>query len=747
MARPVMKKILKDDIDRVTGRAVVTGFAKYAAEHEITGINYGVLVGSNITSGRILAIDTRTAENAPGIVSVITHLNTPKVPAYDYEAGSKPIQSPIGGKGLQIFNGPYVYFNGQPIALVIADTFERATYAASLVKARYEKNEPTTNFDEAGQSIEALTGDRYKDYVRGDAEAFKSGPVTIDEEYLVPIEVHSPMELHATTAMWTGDDKVTVYDKTQGLEGTQRSIMTAFKLKEEDVQVYAPFVGGGFGSALRTWPHVIAALLGAKKTGKPLKLVLTRPQMFYMVGYRPYTKMRIQASAEKNGKLIGLSHTADSVTSMYEEFNERSVGVSRIMYACPNVFTRYRVFPFNISTPTWMRGPGEATGAFALECALDELSYKLNIDPIELRLINYAKTDPDTGKPYSTKFLKEAYKMGADKIGWKERSAEPAAMKEEGWQLGYGMSTGVFGAHRGTAKVLARLLADGTLTVQSSVSDSGPGTATSMTRIAADAMGMDISKIKFELGDSSMPPGPTQGGSSTTATLGSAVHEVCMTLKSKLVDLVKENPVFHTTEIHNVKPGDIMLDSGNVVLKADRSKKLSFADVLKSNNLPHLELTQESKPNDEMKDYVAYSYSAHFVKVWVHPLNGMVRIKQVAIAGDAGKIISYKTAESQMIGGAIGGIGMALMEEGVIDDRYGRWINDNFADYHVPIQADVPHIDALFVDKPDFILNPIGAKGMGEIALIGFAAAVANAVYHATGKRIRDLPITPDKLI
>lgn len=736
------KHAFKDD-DRVTGKAVVTGMAKYAAEHSVANITYGVLVEAAITKGSITAMNTKAAENSPGVIAVITHLNAPPVPGYD--AGGNPSKGPTGGKGLQIFNGPQIYFNGQPIALVIADTFERAVLAASLVKAQYKKENYQTDFSQAGKSVAALDGVKYKDYVRGDGEAYKNAPVKIEAEYTVPIEVHSPMEIHAIIAQWNGDDKVTVYDKTQGVKSTQQSIMNAFKLKEENVQVYAPFVGGGFGSALRTWPHSIAALIGAKKTGRPVKLMLTRNQMFLMVGYRPYTYQKIGLGATSDGKLMGISHQADSITSMYEEFNERSVDVSKILYACSNVLTRYHVFPFDISTPTWMRGPGEATGAFAIESALDELSYALNIDPIELRLRNYAETDPQTNKPYSSKFLKEAYQLGADKIGWKQRDPTPASMKQGEWLVGYGMASGTFGAYRGTAKALARIFADGTLMVQSAVSDSGPGTATSMTKVASNVMGIPGNKITFQLGDSSLPPGPTQGGSNTTATLGSAVHDVCTTLKQKLVTLAKE--VFHTTQIHSVKMEDLLFEDGHMTLATDKTKRISYADLLKENKLNQLEVTEESKPNDKMKDYVVYSYSVHFVKILVHPATGVIKIDKVATAVDAGKIISAKTAESQMIGAVVGGIGMALMEEGVIDNRYGRWVNNNFADYHVPVQADVPHIDALFVDKPDYIFNPIGAKGMGEVGIVGFAAAVANAVYHATGKRIRELPITPDKII
>lgn len=733
-----------EDDDRVTGKAIVTGKAKYAAEHEIANITYGVLAGSTIAKGSIAAMDTKAAEKAPGVIAVITHLNSPGAPGFEPGVNAK---GPVGGKPLQLFDGPEIYYNGQPIALIIADTFERAVYAASLVKAQYKKETHQTDFKEGGKAVEALEGARYKDYIRGEVDAYKNAPVKIESEYIIPIEVHNPMELHAITVKWDAEDKVTVYEKTQGVKSSQRNIMNAFKLKEENVQVYAPFVGGGFGSALKTWPHTIAALMAAKKTGRPLKLMLTRNQMFLMVGYRPYTLQKIAVGANTDGKLVGISHSADSITSMFEEFNEGTVNFSRIMYACPNVVTRYRVYPFNIGTPAPMRGPGPATGAFGLECALDELSYSLNIDPIELRLINYAEKDPQSDKPYSSKFLKEAYQLGADKIGWKDRNPKPASTKEGEWLVGYGMATGVFGANRGTGQVQAKIFADGTLLVQSAVSDSGPGTSTSMTIIAADMMGMPTSKVSFVLGDSSLPPGPTQGGSNTTATLGSAVHDVCISLKKKLAELVKENPIFHTTEIHSVKAEDLVFENGYIMLATDRAKRILYTDVLKQHKLNQLEVTEESKPDERMKDYIAFSYSAHFVKLRVHPVTGVIKIDRAVAAVDAGKIISPKTAESQMIGAVVGGIGMALMEEGILDNRYGRWVNNNFADYHVPVQADVPHIEAVFVNETDPILNPIGVKGMGEVGIVGFAPAVANAVFHATSKRIRELPITPDKLI
>jgi xanthine dehydrogenase YagR molybdenum-binding subunit len=734
-----------EDGDRVDGRAKVTGAARYTAEFDIKGLSYGVLVSSNVTRGAIKAMDTKAAEKAPGVLAVITHLNAPKVPGY--ETTVHPTKGPTGGRGLQVFGDEHVRFNGQPVALVIADTFERATHAASLVKVAYDKENHQTNLHQVQKESKPLEGQRYGNNIRGKEDGYKEAPVKIEAEYVVPMEVHHPMELHATIAVWDGEDKVKVYDKTQGVKATQRNIMQAFKLPEQNVQVIAQYVGGGFGAALRTWPHTIAAVMGAKVTGRPLKLVLNRSQMFWLVGYRPHTLQKIGLGATPDGKLLGITHEAISHTSNYEEFTEGTVNISRLLYACPNVTTRYKVFPLDMSTPTWMRGPGEATGAFALESALDELAYALNMDPIELRLRNYAETDPQRNLPYSSKFLKEAYQLGADRIGWKDRNPKVGSMKEGEWQVGYGMGTGVFNANRGTARALVRLTDDGRLLVQSAVSDSGPGTATAMTQVAAQAMGIPSSKITFELGDSSLPPGPTQGGSTTTSTLGAAVYDASMALKNKLAALLKDDPLFHTATIHEVKTDDLSFENDTIFLKTDRSKRITYADLLKKKGLKELEVTEESKATEEQRKYASYSYSVHFVKVLVHPVTGVIRIARVVCAADAGKIISPKQAAGQMIGGAVGGIGMALMEEGVVDHRYGRWVNKDLADYHVPVHADVPVIEAVFVDKPDPVLNPIGAKGMGEIALIGFAAAVANAVYHATGKRIRSLPLTLDKII
>ncbi len=704
------KSAQTDGLSRVDGRLKVTGAARYSAEFNIKGLTYGVLVGSTIAKGSIKSLDTKQAERAPGVLTVITHLNSPKVPGY--QDGK-----PTGNGVFKIFYDNKIYFSGQPVALVVADSFERALFGASQVKAQYNQDNHQTNLRANVNTAKAPHGDGT--YKRGTEDAWKTAPVKVEQEYIIPSDIHNPMELHAIIAQWDGDDKLTVWDKTQGVQDARDEIAQIFKLKKENVQVNSKFVGGAFGSALRTWPHEVAAIIAAKALNRPVKVVLSRADMFTSVGYRPHTWQKIGIGATADGKLVGITHEAIGQTSTYENFTEGTVGVSQSLYACPNVNTSYKLVALDVGVPTWMRGPGEATGAFALESALDELSYQLNIDPIELRMRNYAQTEPQGGKPFSSKYLDEAYKMGAEHIGWNDRSPKPGTVNENGWLVGYGMGGGMFGAYRDGATVKAIMMADGNLILQTAVSDIGPGTGTAMVSIASEMMGIPAEKIRFDMGESSLPQAPTQGGSSITASVGSAVYAVCKDLKEKFQQLI-----------------------GN-----GGTDKPDYAQVLKQHNLAKLQVTSSAQGGDERKKYAMFSWSVHFVRVKVHPATGVIKIDKVACVADSGHIVSPKTARSQIIGGAIGGIGMALMEEVVFDHRYGRIVNNNFADYHVPVNADIPQIDALFVNKPDPYINPMGAKGMGEIALIGMASAVANAVYNATGKRVRDLPITPDKLI
>lgn len=723
------------DTDRVDAREKVTGAAKFSAEYTIPGIAYGVLVGSTVAKGAISSFDGKAAERAPGVLAVITYQNALKVPAF--HSGENPREKATWSGGLKIFYDQKIYYYGQPVALVIADSLERASEAAKLLKIKYTKAVHQTDLHASGLATAANAMPVV--YTRGEGDVFRNAPVFIEGEYVIPIEVHNAMEPHATIAVWEGVDQVTVYDKTQGVKSTQQRIAEAFALKEEKVRVITQFVGGAFGSASRTWPHVLAAVLGARQVGRPLKLVLHREQMFNNVGYRPWSIQQVGIGATKEGKLVGITHLSRSQTSAYENFREGLPNVSRFLYACPHVSTRHQLDVLDLSTPTWMRGPGPSSGAFALESALDELSYALDMDPLELRMRNETAVNPELNLPFSSRFLMDCYRMGAEKIGWWQRNRQPRSMQEEGWLVGYGMASGFYGASKSGASIGARMDASGKLILQSAVSDMGAGTTTTMTLIAAQQMGLPVAKIEFQLGDSILPPGPSQVGSRTTSALGSAVHDVCKVLQSRLADLAIDKGHFH-----NVRKQDIVFRDGFI---AAANQKITYAELLQSAGVPSVEIVLESKEDNQAGKFSMYSFSAQFVKVRVHPHTGVVRMARSVVALDAGRIVSEKTAESQMIGGAVGGIGMALTEEAVIDQRFGRIINDNFADYHVPVNADTPKVEVLFVNKPDPVINPLGAKGIGEVAIVGFAPAVTNAIFHATGKRIRQLPVTPDKLI
>jgi len=724
------------NINRVDGFAKVTGSATYSAEYKTAGVVYACLVGSTIAKGRIKTIDTKKAEWAPGVLAVITHLNVDKPAGYE-----KAKDKHNFGQPLQIFKDDSVLYYDQPIALVIADTFERMRYAASLIKADYFKEEHSTELKKAAEKEKKVETDKGNDYHRGEHDGYKNAEVVLETEYTIPTEVHNPMELANIIAKWDGNKPI-LYTKSQGVEGTRRSVAGVFGVPVEDVEVHAEYLGGAFGMGLHTWPYEIAALIGAKKLNRPVKLVLHREQMFTNVGFRPYTIQKMGLGATKDGKLTGLTHEAVAMTSSYEDFMEGTVNMSRFIYDCPNVSTRYRIVPLDTCTPIWMRGPGEATGSFALESAMDEMAYKLNLDPIEFRKLNYAEKDQEQNKPWSSKFLLECYEGGMERIGWKNRKNEPGSVKEGNWLVGYGMGTGTFGCYRSATSVKAKFLTNGDLVLQCSVNDMGPGTATMMTAIGAEVIGLPSENVIIEMGKSGLPKGPTQGGSATTSSVGSAVHDACNLLLNKIIELGSKNPA-----LKGIALTDLTFENGAVSSKKDKSKSVTLAALLSSNKLEDFEVENVSKAAEEAKKYSIYSFSVHFVKVLVNPNLGKIRLAHVVSCADIGTVISQKTSAGQMFGGAVGGIGMGLMEALEIDHRFGRPINNNFADYHVPVNADIEKQEVFFVNKKDPISNPMGTKGLGETALVGMAPAIANAVFNATGKRVRDLPITLDKII
>ncbi|GAA4055129.1 xanthine dehydrogenase family protein molybdopterin-binding subunit [Hymenobacter glaciei] len=741
-----LKKQIGAGMNRVDGRLKVTGAATYSAEYELPGITYAVLVGSTIAKGRLTSIDTKAAERAPGVLAVITYLNAPKLPGPKPE-GKDPSQPQTVGNPLQVLANDRIRFNDQPIAVVVADTLERARYAAGLVKAQYAQEAHQTNL-EANKEKAFLPTQAKKnpkspaaDYQRGQVDAYKTGALKLEAEYVIPTEVHHPMELQAITAHWEAPDRLTLYDKTQGTMATRRDFAKQWGLPEANVKVIATFVGGAFGNALHSWPHESAAVMAAKVVNRPVKLMLTREQMFTMVGYRPYTWQKIGMSATADGKITAITHESIGQTSTYEEFTESTLGQTRMMYQSPNLTTRYRLAALDIGSPIWMRGPGEATGAFALESAMDEMAFLLKIDPMEFRLRNYTDQDPEKNKPWSSKYLKECYQAGAERIGWNKRQLKPGMLRDGEWLVGYGMGVGTFGAHRGSSKAAAQLLPNGTVLLQSAVTDIGPGTGTAMTQIAADTLGLAPERIRFEWGNSDFAQAPTQGGSAIVNTVGPAVQDACLALKDKLRELAAaSNGAFAAA-----RKEDVAFADGYLTLNGNPTARANYADLVKQAG--GTAVTVESKAGSDGQKYSMYSFSVHFAEVRVHPLTGEVRVSKLVSCADAGTIINEKTAGNQMKGGAVGGIGMALMEHAIIDDRFGRYITKDLADYHVPVHADAPAVEVFFVNQPDPYVNALGTKGIGEIATIGVAPAIANAVFNATGKRVRELPITPDKLI
>lgn len=736
-----MNQVIGQARKRVTGKLKVTGSAKYAAEFPVENVTHGVMTTSTIAKGRIVNIDTKEAQALPGVIAVITHQNAPQLPFKEIPQEQR-ISTASPGEYPQTLYTDRIYFYGQPVAVTVAETLEQAEQAASLIKVEYQQEQHNISVEQAKANGQLITPERRPDKSRGDAEtALAEAEVSIDAEYKVPTEHHNPIEPHATIAIWSGDN-LTIYDKTQWVKSVGQHLGSVFGIPQENIEVISPFIGGAFGCAGRVWQQTTIAPIAAKVVGRPVKLVLSRKQMFSMTGHRPYTLQRIAMGANKDGTLTSIIHEATGEVAQFETYTEKVLNATRFLHACPNVQTKYRLAKLDISAPTFMRAPGEAQGVYALESALDELAYELGIDPLELRQINYAENDPESNLPWSEKALRECYQKGAKVFGWSQRNPQPRSMSDNGILIGYGMATGTYPMLRFRAVAKARILKDGTAVVQSAASDMGPGTYTTMTLIASECLGIPSDRITFELGDSSLPFAPPHGGSMTTASVGSAVKAACEEARSQALALARK-----TTLFAGVKSNDFKAQDGRIFDKQNPTQSLSYQEILTQANQDSIEAKATSEPGNEKQQYSMHSFGANFVEVRVDELLGVINVTRVVSAVDVGKIINPHTSRSQTIGGVVGGIGMALHEHTYQDARYGNYVNANLGEYLVPVNADIPEIEAIFCGEPDYHANPLGARGIGEIALVGVAAAVANAVYHATGKRVRDLPITPDKLL
>jgi len=639
-------------------------------------------------------------------------------------------------------------FNGQPVALVVAETFELARYAASLVRVDYKAEPHETDLN--AQRSKAYNP-KAREYIeppiqpRGDAEkAFSKAAVKVEAEYSAPAEHHNPMEPFATTVVWEAGGKLTIYDKTQGPGNNQRYVSKVFDLHSDDVCVLSPFVGGGFGAGLRPQYQLFLAVMAAIGLRRSVRVSLTRQQMFTF-GHRPQTLQRIKLGAAADGRLKALMHEALAETSRFEDYSEQVVNWSSELYQCRNVRLGYKVAQLDVYTPSDMRAPGAAWGLYAIESAMDELAWKLRMDPLELRLRNYTEKDLNTGKKFSSKQLRQCYQQGAERFGWSRRNPEPRSMREGNSFIGWGMATGVWEAWQLPANAKAVLTADGKLTVGSATADIGTGTYTIMTQIAAETLGLPIADVTFQLGDSRLPQAPVEGGSFTAATIGSAVKAVCEAVRKKVFLLarrIRNSPLAHT------RLKDVTFADGYVRLHSDPKVGVSITDAMRQRKVASIEEETAVVPNESKQSrYTRHSHTAVFAEVKVDEDLGSIEVSRVVSAVAGGRILNPKTAKSQIIGGIVWGIGMALEEESVIDQNFGRFMNHNLAEYHVPVNADVHDIDVIFVEEHDSIVNPLGVKGLGELGVVGTAAAIANAVFHATGYRVRDLPVTLDKVL
>jgi xanthine dehydrogenase YagR molybdenum-binding subunit len=738
---------------RVDGRAKVIGAAKYAAEFNVPdlafspGPAHASVVTSSIAKGRVVRIDASEALRVGGVIDVLTHKNRPRMASTD--SAYKDEVAPERGSPLRPLYDDKIMFSGQPIALVVAEEPEIARFAASLVRVDYEEEAHVTDVyrqRDNAFALEATATPAENPFAppkpRGTADkAFAAADVRHQGEYYVPIEHHNPMEMYASTVIWHGDGKLTAYDKTQGVQNVHRYLCSVFDMKSDDVRVVSSYMGGGFGSGLRPQYQVTLAVLAARALERSVRVVLTRKQM-YGLGYRPAMLQRIELGANSAGTLDAIMHEAITVTSQYEDFHRQETAWSGLLYKCANARYTHKLARLDLATSCDMRAPSAATAVYALECAMDELAVALKLDPLELRLRCYSDRDQNADRPYSSKGLRDCYRQGAEAFGWDKRIPEPRSMRDGNELLGWGMATGVWEALQMPIAVRIVLSSNGHAEVSCATSDIGTGTYTIMTQVAADMLGLPLKNVSIKLGDSTLPQSPVEGGSWIAASVSNGIATTSDAIREELLRLAKRVP---NSPLADVGPDDVLLADGKLVSKRDASRAVSIVDAMRHGAVDRVEQQRSTTFADD-GSRAHNTHSAIFAEVKVDEQLGVIRVTRVVNAVAAGRILNTKTASSQIMGGVVWGIGMALHEETLIDHNLGRIMNANIAEYHVPVNADVQDIKVIFVDEPDATVNPLGIKGVGEIGIVGVAAAIANAVYHATGKRVRDLPITLDKL-
>ncbi|CCH54035.1 aldehyde oxidase and xanthine dehydrogenase molybdopterin binding protein [Fibrisoma limi BUZ 3] len=744
-----MSQYIGEPITRVDGHEKVTGQAKYAAEFNVPDLTYGVVVSSTITKGRITLLDTSKALAVNGVIEVFTHENRPRTAWFDISY--KDQDSPPGSPFRPLYDNKIKY-NGQPVALVVAETFELARFAAMLVHVEYEAEPCDTDLMKHLDTVrnpEPGLMNLMKPLPpkpRGDADkAFAEAPVQQSAQYIHGMQHHNPMEMFASTVEYGKNGFLTIYDKTQGVTNSLLYVTQAFNIPFNQVRVVSPYVGGAFGSGLRPQYQLFLAVMAARELKRSVRVSLTRQQM-WSFGHRPATVQNVCLGTQADGTITAIIHEAKAATSQFEDYTEEVVNWTGKLYPTPNGALRYKLKSLDIYTPLDMRAPGGVTGLSAVECAVDELAYKLGMDPLEFRLKNYTERDwTEKDRPFSSKELRACFRQGAERFGWSGRNPEPRSMRKDHNLIGWGMATGIWDAAQVPARAEATLTVNGKLRVRSATADIGTGTYTIMTQIAADTLGMPIDDVVFRLGDTTMPAAPIEGGSWTASTVGSAVKSACDTLAKTLFRMAKRIP---KSPFVGVGFDDVLFINGEIRLKRNPSARVSLLEVVNLNGGRAITETGTSIPN--LVAHMKYSRNAHaaaFVEVQVDEDFGTVKVTRAISAVAAGRIINPRTARSQIIGGMVWGISHALQEESVMDHRYGRFMNHDLAEYHIPVCADIHEMDVVFVEENDTVVNPLGVKGVGEIGLVAMPAAIANAIFHATGKRIYELPIQLDKVM
>jgi len=730
-------------LDRVDGSLKVCGRAHYTGDIALPRMAHAVVVGSAIAGGRVAAIDTAAAQRAPGVVAILTHLNAMRLP----QSGKAAVKPPEG-RVLSLLQDDQVAYANQPIAVVVAESVEQAAGAAALVRVTYAR--APVRGDAAAERANAYAPDKDNmnglppDTSRGDVEAGLRAAVHRHEAvYTTPFQHHNPMEPHATLAWWDGE-RLEVEDSTQHVAGVRRTLARAFGIAPEQVRVRSSFVGGAFGGKGSAWSHVVLSALAARHVGRPVRLVMQRPQLFGPVGGRPHTEQAIRMGCDGDGRLTALAHRSISTTSTIEDWVETCAVVTRMLYASPAVSTSHRLVKLNVGTPTFQRAPGESSGMFALESAMDEMALAAGVDPVAFRIANDAKRDDQKGAPFSSKALTECYRLGAETIGWSRRKPVPGALRDGHWRVGLGCASATRPAKRSPCAARVRVTADGRALVSSSTAEIGCGTYTVMAQVAADALGLPAERVRFELGDTALPEAPISAGSMTMESVGSAIDDACANARRQLVALAVADA---GSPLHGLAPDDVTIEDGWLRERAGRGRRDSLAVLLSRRGGAPVVADGSSRPGEEDRQFSMNSFGAVFAEVHVDRDLGLVRVPRIVGRFGAGRIINAKTAHSQLLGGIVWGLGMALTEESVLDARYARFVNANLAEYHVIVNADVGEIDCAFVDEVDPHVNSLGAKGLGEVAMTGVTGAVANAIFNATGRRVRDLPITLDKLI